>query len=235
MLTTNNHLLTQLSPDDQALLEPLAQEVELKQGHVLYEPLQLVEYVHFFNGGMSSEIAINRDGHQIEVGCIGHEGFSANFAVLGVDRTPHRSFMQAGTTALRFPAADLRRAMRESETLSSLLLRFTHVFMIQVAATTLADGRYKIEQRLARWLLMSQDRLGPELPLTHDFLGLMLGVRRPSVTDALHVLEGERAISTERALIKIRNRSKLEAFARDAYGAPEAEYRRLISPDWPRS
>lgn len=147
MLTTNNHLLTQLSPDDQALLEPLAQEVELKQGHVLYEPLQLVEYVHFFNGGMSSEIAINRDGHQIEVGCIGHEGFSANFAVLGVDRTPHRSFMQAGTTALRFPAADLRRAMRESETLSSLLLRFTHVFMIQVAATTLADGRYKIEQR----------------------------------------------------------------------------------------
>jgi CRP-like cAMP-binding protein len=235
MLKTNNHLLKQLPSEDEALLAPMLEHVELEQDEALFEPLQEIPYVYFFNGGLSSEIAINADGQRIEVGCIGHEGFSGVPVVLGVNSSPHRSFMQAGTSALRISSADLRGAMAASPALSSLLLRFAHVFMCQVAATALADGRYKVEQRLARWLLMSQDRLGQELPLTHDFLALMLGVRRPTVTDALHVLEGEQAITAERMLIKIRDRPKLESYAGDAYGAPEAEYRRVISQSWPVS
>jgi CRP-like cAMP-binding protein len=101
--------------------------------------------------------------------------------------------------------------------------------MVQIAATALADGRYNVNERLARWLLMCHDRLGDELALTHDFLALMLGVRRPSVTDALHVLEGERLIKADRARIQVRDRLGLEQFAGEAYGVPEAEYRRLFS------
>ncbi|MCF6371282.1 Crp/Fnr family transcriptional regulator [Rhizobium halophilum] len=233
MIETNNHLLKQLSSQDAALLTPMLEHVDLKQNDTLFEPLQEIPYVYFFNGGLSSEVATNADGQRIEVGCIGNEGFSSVPVVLGAGSSPHRSFMQAGAPALRIRSADLRGAMAASPTLSSLLMRFAHVFMCQIAATALADGRYKVEQRLARWLLMSQDRLGRELPLTHDFLSLMLGVRRPSVTDALHVLEGERAITAERMLIKVRDRSRLETFAGDAYGAPEAEYRRVISHNWP--
>jgi CRP-like cAMP-binding protein len=235
MLTTDNHLLKQLFPHDAAMLSPMLEHVDLKQDETLFEPLQEIPYVYFFNGGLSSEVAVNADGHRIEVGCIGYEGFSGVPVVLGVDSSPHRSFMQAGASALRISSADLRRAMASSPTLSSLLLRLAHVFMCQIAATALADGRYRVEQRLARWLLMSEDRLGQELPLTHDFLALMLGVRRPSVTDALHVLEGEQAIVAERGLIKVRSRTKLESLAGDAYGAPEAEYRRVISQGWPAS
>jgi CRP-like cAMP-binding protein len=235
MIATHNHLLKQLSSADMAFLDPLMEPVDLKQGDVLFEPLQPIKHVYFFNRGLSSEIAINADGHRIEVGCIGYEGFSGIPVVLGVDQSPHRSFMQAGTSALRIASTDLKQAMMATPAFSSLLLRFAHVFMIQIAATALADGRYKVEQRLARWLLMSQDRVGGELPLTHEFLSLMLGVRRPSVTDALHVLEGKQAITAERALIKVRDRSKLRALAGRAYGAPEAEYQRVISPGWPDS
>lgn len=111
----------------------------------------------------------------------------------------------------------------------SLLLRYVHVFMMQVAATALADGRYNVEQRTARWLLMAHDRLeNDELPLTHDFLALMLGVRRSSVTNALHVVEGSRAIKASRSLIVVRDRDKLERLPGASYGLPESEYQRVL-------
>jgi CRP-like cAMP-binding protein len=103
------------------------------------------------------------------------------------------------------------------------------VFMIQVAATALADGRYRVEQRTARWLLMAHDRLQiDDLPLTHDFLALMLGVRRSSVTTALHMVEGSGAIKATRSLITVRNRDTLEKIAGASYGLPEAEYKRVL-------
>ena len=217
-----------LSEEDAALIKPFLEPVTLKQEDVLFEPFELITHLHFFEGGLSSEIAINDDSNRIEVGCAGWEGLSGIPLILGVDRTPHRAFMQAGGNALRIQSRDLEQVMDASRTIRSLLLRFVHVFGIQVAATALADGRYGIEQRLGRWLLMCQDRLGDELSLTHDFLALMLGVRRPSVTDALHMLEGNQVIKAERSRITIRSREKLQDVARDAYGVPEAEYRRLI-------
>ncbi len=226
-LGRSNTLLARLSAEDASLISPAFERVTLAQGEVLFEPMERIDYVYFFEGGLSSEIVISKD-NRIEVGCIGLEGFSAVPVVLGVDRTPHHGFMQAGGPALRVRAPDLQTVMSENKALQKLLLLYAHVFMIQIAATALADGRYDVESRLARWLLMSQDRLGDELPLTHEFLGLMLGVRRPSVTDALHVLEGKRAIKSERSLITVRNRQLLEEIAAGSYGIPEAEYRRLI-------
>jgi CRP-like cAMP-binding protein len=224
---TNNGLLRTLPEKDAALVRSRAELVTLDQDQTLFESKKPITNVYFFESGLSSEVVFATKS--IEVGCIGHEGCSGVPVLLGVDSSPHKAFMQAGGTALRIASADLTELIDTNRAIRELLLRYAHVFMIQIAATALADGRYDIEQRLARWLLMCQDRLGDELPLTHDFLSVMLGVRRPSVTDALHKLEGNRAIRAERALITVRDRAALEEKAGDSYGIPEAEYRRLIS------
>lgn len=227
-IETKNKLLSVMPVQDASLLAPLLEPMALKQGDVLFEKFSPISHVYFLESGLSSEIAVNADNDRKEVGCVGSEGFSGVPVVLGVDDTPHRAFMQTDGTALRIRSTDLQQAMETNRSLRRLILRFTHVFMIQVAATALADARYNVEQRLARWLLMSSDRLGQELPLTHDFLSLMLGVRRPSVTDGLHILEGKRMIKATRNLIAIQNRADMEQIAGSAYGVPEAEYRRLI-------
>jgi len=224
---TNNGLLRTLPEKDAALVRSRAELVTLDQDQTLFESKKPITNVYFFESGLSSEVVFATKS--IEVGCIRHEGCSGVPVLLGVDSSPHKAFMQAGGTALRIASADLTELIDTNRAIRELLLRYAHVFMIQIAATALADGRYDIEQRLARWLLMCQDRLGDELPLTHDFLSVMLGVRRPSVTDALHKLEGNRAIRAERALITVRDRAALEEKAGDSYGIPEAEYRRLIS------
>jgi CRP-like cAMP-binding protein len=223
-----NGLLARLSTEDLALLEPLLQPVMLKQRDVLFEPFRKIEHVYFFEGGLSSEIAENPDAERIEVGCVGYEGLSGVPVLLGVDSTPHQAFMQAGGSAQKIRTQDLRMAMEASATLRALLLRYAHVFMVQIAATALADGRYRLEQRLARWLLMCHDRLDDDLPLTHEFLALMLGVRRSSVTDGLHLLEGSRLIKAARGLVTVRDRPGLEKLAGKSYGMPEQEYRRLL-------
>jgi len=138
--------------------------------------------------------------------------------------------MQIGGPVLRITSEALREVMEARSTLRALLLRYAHVFMIQVATTALADARYSLEQRLARWLLMCHDRNGDNIALTHEFLSIMLGVRRSGVTESLHTLEGERMIKSPRGLITILDRPKLEARGADSYGTPEAEYERQIGP-----
>ncbi len=221
-----------LSDDVATRLRPHLEPVELQQGEHLFEPNQQLRHVVFFEGGLSSEIAGGNGAKTIEVGCIGLEGFSSVPAVLGVDSTPHFAFMQCGGPALRIGVDPLRAAMDDCRALRELLMRYAHVFLIQVATTALADGRYGVERRLARWVLMGHDRIGYELPLTHDFLALMLGVRRPSVTDALHRLEGEHAIKAERGLILIKDVEKLKELAGPIYGIAEMEYERHIRHDW---
>ncbi len=228
MPATANMLLARLPDEEIERLMPYLERVDLARGQVLHDPLKPIEFIYFFESGLSSEVARNPSGRGIEVGCVGREGFSGLPLALGVDRSPHQAFIQADATALRLGAADLERVKQGNPEFARLLLQYVHVFMIQIACSALADGRYGIEQRLARWLLMAHDRLNAELPLTHDFLGLMLGVRRPSVTDALHLLEGKQLIKAERGLVTVRNRQGLKELAGDAYGVPEAEYRRII-------
>lgn len=232
----NNRLLALLEPDALSQLSDGFEYVDLRQGQTLHERMQPISHLYFLTSGFSSEIAIDPSGQRIEVGCIGYEGFAGVPAVLGVDRSPHRSFMESNGAAFRIPTGHLLSVARANPAVLQVLLRYAHVFMIQIAATALADGRYNIEQRTARWLLMAHDRLdGDELPLTHEFLSLMLGVRRSSVTNALHVVEGEGAIKASRSLIAVRSRAKLEALAGACYGLPESEYRRVLSHDAPGS
>jgi CRP-like cAMP-binding protein len=218
-----------MTDEDFALLRPHLKLVSLDVQRVLVEPGQPVEHVYFLEHGIASVVAVSPSGERIEVANIGREGMAGHSIVQRVERTPLLTFIQVAGPASHLPASVLVRAMEESESLRALMLRYVQTTLIQMAFTSLANGRHTLSERLARWLLMSQDRLErDELPLTHEFLSLMLGVRRPGVTEAMHVLEGEHIIRAARGSITVLDRARLEEAAGDSYGVPEAEYERLI-------
>jgi hypothetical protein len=156
---------------------------------------------------------------------------SATSLLLGVDQTPQEMFMQVPGVGLRIEAAAFTAALRQSPSLHASLLKYIQTFTIQTAHTAVSNGSYTIEERLARWLLMCHDRLDTDdLPLTHDFLAIMLAVRRSGVTVAVQTLEGAGMIKGHRGRVTILDRAKLLETANGSYGPPEAEYERLIGP-----
>lgn len=223
-----NLLLAALSASDLKLLQPHLQSVVLATRHEIEMPNTPIPNVFFMEAGVASVVAVS-SGQRIEVGLIGREGMTGSAIVLGNHRSPHETYIQVAGEGQRISAARLRTAMAASGAMRALFLKFVQAFAIQTAHTAIANGRAKLDERLSRWLLMAQDRIGGrDLPLTHEFLALMLGVRRAGVTDALSVLEGEKIIRAVRGNITVLNRKRLEGTARDSYGVPEAEYRRLI-------
>jgi len=186
----------------------------------------------FPEGSIVSVADILNDGRRLGLGLVGCEGMLGWPILLGVERSIYQVVVQGEPdTALRIEIADLLQACDESPTLRMHLLRFVHYFTTQMGRTIVSNLVDPLERRLARWLLMNHDRsVCDELLLTHDELGAMLGVRRASVTDCLHVLEGEQAIRGQRGRILIRNRKCLERIAGEAYGFAEAQYRAAIGP-----
>lgn len=234
--TLRNQLLTSLSAKDYALIQPHLVPVDLVRGAVLIEPDQPIPSAWFPDSGIGSIVALSPEGHKSEVGIFGRDGMAASGLVLGVDRTPHQTIIQVAGQGHRLAAEELRNACGQSASLRNLLLRNAHALFVQTSFTALSNATHVIEERLARWLLMCHDRNeGDEISLTHEFLALMLSVRRPGVTTALHVLEGMRLIRASRGLVAIRDRAGLEELAADAYGKPEAEYERIIGPLRPPS
>lgn len=226
-----NRLLASLPSNDFKIIAPYLEDIELDRDHVLILPNIPIEQVYFVEKGMVSVVAEKADGRSIEVGVYGRDGFSGMPLLLGSDRTPHHHYMQIGGCGFRMEVADFESLVADSPTLRLILLRFVHVFMTQTAQSALVNGSSIIEERLARWILMCRDRLDSnEFPITHDFLSMMLGVRRSSVTDAIHLLEGANLIKATRGNILIVDRDRLERAAGASYGVPEAEYRRLIGP-----
>ena len=168
---------------------------------------------------------------RIEVGLIGPEGMAGLPVVLGIERSPHGYMVQAAGEALRITAPDLRTALRHSPSLHARFLRYAHALMVQIAQTAYANAGFGLEVRSSRWILMTDDRLEREdLPLTHDFLSMMLGVRRPGVTIAVQNLESNRLIRAKRGHITVLDRTGLEGVADSAYGASEAEYASVMGP-----
>ena len=223
-----NRLLSVLSAADFALLRPHLHSTPLEVKQVLEEPNKPILQVYFPENGLTSIVA-HADRHRTEVGLIGREGMSGLSIVIGNDRSPNETFVQAAGSGSRISADELRRAMGSSPTLQTCLLHYVQAFLVQTSHTALANGRAKLEERLARWLLMAHDRVeGDEFPLTHEFLALMLGVRRQGVTVALHFLEGAGLIRSTRGLVVVLDREGLEEAAAGFYGVPEAEYERLI-------
>jgi CRP-like cAMP-binding protein len=195
----------------------------------LERPNRRIDYVYFLEAGVASVVAVQPDETRIEVGLVGYEGMTGTAVVLGDDQSPHSTYIQVAGAGQRIKADELRKAMRASESLRALLLRYVQAFMVQTAHTAIANARAHIDQRLARWILMAHDRTRDErLPLTHEFLALMLGVRRPGVTEALQSLKQLKLIDTGRNQLVVLNRKGLESLAGSCYGVPEKEYQRLI-------
>jgi CRP-like cAMP-binding protein len=228
--TIRNLLVRALSVHDFGLLKPHLEPVALSRGEVLIAPNEPIEHIYFLEDGIASVVANTDDGRCIEVGIHGREGMSGTAVLLGTDRTPHETFIQVPGSALRTKSDDLRWAIRQSPALHQLLLRYAQSFQVQVAHTALSNGSYRIEERLARWLLMCHDRLdGDDLPLTHEVVSKMLGVRRSGVTLAIQILEGAKIIRARRGLVTVLNRIGLQEIAGNSYGPPEAEYTRLMA------
>ncbi|HEV7292244.1 MAG TPA: Crp/Fnr family transcriptional regulator [Devosia sp.] len=184
--------------------------------------------VFFVESGIVSMIAESPDD-RIEIGVVGREGATTAGAAFGATQHPHTIMCQSPGDALSIRRDDLEVLVGQSPSIAVILGRYLHYLAVQIGQAAYANASMNIEARLARWILMTDDRTDKfELNLTHEFLSVMLGARRPSVTSAIHVLEGAKMIRAERATITITDRSKLEYIASDAYGLAETEYERLF-------
>lgn len=216
--TSPNHILSRLTQADFGLLKPHLESVDLPVRRQLEERNKRVTHVYFMESGMASVVA--NGARNIEVGIIGREGMSGLAVVMGSDARPaNETYMQIAGTGQRMAAADLRNAIGASAALHQVMLSYAHTFMVQTAQTALANGRSKIEERLARWLLMASDRVEGELPLTHEFLSVMLGVRRSGVTTALQELERTGLITHRRGFVTLLDREGLEETSNGTYTA----------------
>lgn len=228
-LEPRNRLLLSLSNADRSLVWPDLVPVELPLRLAIEGKGETVEHVYFPDAGIISVVAQDEES-QIEVGLIGREGMSGMTVVLSNHRSPHEAYVQMAGDAHRIVTVHLRAAMLKSHTLRERFYRYALVFMTQIAQTAFANAKLSVEGRLARWLLMASDReAGRDLRITHEFLAVMLGVRRPGVTDALSALEGRGLIRANRGQIRILRRKGLITLAGSGYGLPESEYERLLA------
>jgi CRP-like cAMP-binding protein len=227
-----NLLLRSMAADDYALLEPFLRRGRIRAGDVIAAAGEKIEEVCFPEGGVASYAEVSDTGQRTGIGIAGHEGMIQWHAMLGCDHSPYEITIAVGEgTVLRIETARLLEACRSSVTLHRHLTRFVQAFLIQLGATAVSNLVDPVERRLCRWLLMNHDRIaGDEISLTHGQVGEMLGIRRASVTDAMHVLEGQGIVRAERRLIAIRDRPRLRHCAGENYGRAEAEYSRLIAP-----
>ena len=213
-----NRILSRLSPADLGLLETHLEPVDLPVHRPLEGRNRRIDFVYFIEAGFASVVANGSGKPSIEVGIIGRERMTGLAIIMGQQQAPHDTYIQVAGKGRRIRAAKLREADERSNTLHRAMLHYAHAFLLQATTTALANGRSKIEERLARWLLMAQDRVdSDQLPLTHEFLSLMLGVRRAGVTAALQALERKELISRNRGKMLILDRKGLEKQSNGTY------------------
>jgi CRP-like cAMP-binding protein len=227
--TIRNGLLAALPQEDLAWIWPRLQPVELPFDQTLFPADGTVDAVLFPESGMVSLIATLEDGDQVEVGIVGREGLIGLPLVFDDDRSLVEARVQLEGTALRMEAAALRAAMDESAALRGLLLRYVLALHSQVTLTAACNARHAIEQRLARWLLTAHDRAGAdEFAMTHEFMAMMLGVRRPGVSLAAGVLQKAGLIHYVRGRMAVTDRAGLEAASCECYHTVRGEFARLL-------
>jgi CRP-like cAMP-binding protein len=215
----NNVILLSLPAKEYALLRPHLEPTDLPQYQILEEPGAKIEFAYFLNDGMTSLVALSRDGRSVEVGIVGREGMVGLPLIAGLRQGTFRAIMQMAGGGVRIRAEVFSDILLSSPVLSAELSRFALVHGLQTAQLAACNRLHEVEQRLARWLLMCQDRFDCQsLPLTHEFLAQMLGTGRPSVSLAAASLENAGLIENLRGSVKILNRKSLEETACECYG-----------------
>ena len=225
-----NRLLAALPEAEYQRLIPHLEHVSLSLKQVLYEVGEPIEYVYFPHQSIVSALSTMEDGSMVEVGLVGNDGIVGIPAALGDNITATTAMVQVPDSAMRMKASLLKSEFQRGGSLQSLLLRYMqaqHAFVSQNAA---CNRLHYLEGRLARWLLLVCDRVeSNELPLTHEFMSQMLGVRRAGVTEAANMLQQSGLIRYTRGKVTILNREELEATSCECYEIIKGEYARLLS------
>ena len=225
-----NQILNLIPQSEFDLIRPDLEFIQTPQQHILHEAGEKIEFAYFLNEGMASLVVLTSDGRSVEVAIVGHEGIVGTPLAVGLRRGPYRSIMQIPGNGLRIKSDVLEQKLHEMPELRLMLNRFVLVQGLQIAQIAACNRLHEIEQRLARWLLMCQDRVGSEfLPVTHEFLAQMLGTGRPSVSLAAGILQKAGTIENLRGTVKILNRKELEAAACECYKTIQHFNRTLAS------
>jgi len=200
------------------LIRPELEFLDLPRHRILYDPNRKIEFIYLPNSGLISLVVAMQDSKTVEVGLMGNEGYSGEPAVFGVMRSPVIQVMQVAGNGFRIRAAALRPCLAACPELEDSLGRYSMVLAMQISQTAACNRLHDVEHRLARWLLMAQDRIGAEIAITHDFLATMLGTDRPTVSSTAAGLQRKGIIIYRRGSTTILNRKKLEACACECYG-----------------
>src|SRR3954469_19228502 len=223
-----NRFLARLPEADYRRLASLMQPVSLASGQVLYEARGPIEYAYFPTGAVVSAMTVMRDGNAIEVATIGTEGLVGHYG-FGGKTSPHRVVVQVEDGALRIASRVLQAEALRDGPLKDLLAAYHIAFMGQVSQSVACNGLHRLVQRCSRWLLMTRDRVGSDdLRLTHEYLAIMLGARRASVTEALRPLQEEGLVRCERGRVVILDGAGVEARSCECYAVVRDEYDRLL-------
>lgn len=207
-----------MSAADFELIAPHLVHVDLPKSEELILPGGVIDYCWFIEDGIASVVAMSREGREAEAGIVGRDGMVDVATILASSTSPLRCFIQISGSGLRIKANILAKAVETSPTMRKQLNQYAYKCLVQVAQTALANASFTVNERLARWLLMCADRVGGnQINLTHEFLSIMLNVRRAGVTLALHALEDAGLVKTSRGSILIVDRPGLEKFGYDAY------------------
>ncbi len=213
-----NKVLLATPDNEYELMRPDLIHVDLPHHLSLHEPMHKIEFVYFPNGGMVSQVVVTKDGRTVEVGVVGKEGYVGAGLAAGLSRSSVREIIQIAGDGSRIMANALERILRSAPQLQMILSRHTGLQGMQVAQTAACNRLHDIQQRLSRWLLMTQDRVeSGVLPITHDFIATMMGTDRSTVSLAASVLQKEGIIEYVRGAVRIVNRRKLKKSACECY------------------
>lgn len=224
-----NRLFASLPGEELSRILPFVEHVELEQRVHLLEQEQPIRHVYFPETAVISVVSTMQRGGVVEVGTAGCEGMVGLPVFLGDDISPVRAIVQIPGAAARMDAAVFARLSATPGAFHRLMLRYTEAFLIQVAQTAACNGAHLVEERCARWLLMTHDRVhGDEFPLTHEFLAFMLGVRRAGVTLAMRALQDAGVLRYGRGWVAVADRARLETYSCECYGVVKAHFDRLM-------
>jgi len=228
-LRRTNRLLSLLSDDDYGRLRPHLSPVDLEYKKDLYVASRPIDRVYFPVDGVASLVITSSDGRGAEVGTIGNEGFVGLPICLGDKSAPSSVYVQVPGTALHMDAGLFRSEFERSRTLNRVVLLYAHAFFNQVAQSAACAHLHRVEQRCCRWLLMTRDRMpSGDFLLTHEFLGMMLGVRRTTVTDVMGSLKRAGLVRYRRGHVTILDHHALQQRACECYELSRLEFDRLL-------
>lgn len=224
-----NKILAALPGTEYKRLLPYLTSVSLGIGETLYDMEDTITSVYFPNWGIVSLVTHMKEGKSVEVGLVGNEGMVGLSVALGDDVAQNHAIVQIADGAMRMETGELRKALKRGGRLQGLLLRYSLTLLKQVSQTAACNRNHNLGERLARWLLLCQDRIGgDELRLTQEFLGQMLGTRRSRVSEAAIILQDAGLIRYSRGVITILDRQGLEEFVCECYQVVRDEYDRLF-------